>query len=448
VTDQVSARAERERAILVGVKTRDDESWSLDDSLDELALLAETAGGDVVDRVTQSLPHLNAATYLGSGKVAEIASLVKELAADLVIFDDDLSPVQIRNLEKVIECKLVDRSALILDIFAQRAKSATAKTQVELAQLEYLRTRLTRQWTHLSRQSGGIGTKGPGETQIETDRRLIRDRIRVLKAKLEKIDQQRSTQRKNRAEHLRVSLVGYTNAGKSTLMNALAGSAVLAEDRLFATLDATTRLTYLAPNKPVLLTDTVGFIRKLPHRLIESFKSTLDEVRESDVLVHVVDINHPRFEEQIHVVNETLRELNAFAKPTLMVFNKIDIEGGRELVGPLRSTRGPDVAFVSASRGIGLDSLKEALVRLMERDFVELLVELPVAEAQLVNHIHRVGEVIEEEYGFAADESGGGVVRLRFRTAPHHYEDLRPALSRFAIEYPNRVEADAKDPIV
>ena len=429
--DNPSLQAERERAILVGVRTRDDESWRLDSSLDELALLTDTAGADVVDRVTQALPQLNAATYIGSGKVAEIAAAAKELDANLVIFDDDLSPVQIRNLEKAIGCKLVDRSGLILDIFAQRAKTATAKTQVELAQLDYLRTRLTRQWTHLSRQFGGIGSKGPGETQIETDRRLIRDRIRVLKTKLDKIDQQRATQRKNRAEHTRVSLVGYTNAGKSTLMNALAGSNVLAENRLFATLDATTRLTYLASNKAVLISDTVGFIRKLPHRLIESFKSTLDEVRESDLLVHVVDITHPGFEEQIRIVNETLRELDAHTKPTLMVFNKIDVQHDRALMEGLRNTFEPDVAFVSAIAGIGLESLKEHLVDLMERNFVDVHVELPVTEAQLVNHIHRVAEVIKEEYDYSSDESGSGVVRIHFRTAPHHHEDLRPALAKF-----------------
>ncbi len=425
---------DREKAILVGVRVRDDDQWRLDSSLDELALLADTAGAVVVERITQALPQLNAATYIGSGKVNEIAAAAKESKADLVIFDDDLSPVQIRNLEKAVGCKLVDRSALILDIFAQRAKTATAKTQVELAQLEYLRTRLTRQWTHLSRQHGGIGSKGPGETQIETDRRLIRDRIRVLKGKLEKIDQQRATQRKNRAEHTRVSLVGYTNAGKSTLMNALANSKVLAEDRLFATLDATTRVTYLASNKPVLVSDTVGFIRKLPHRLIESFKSTLDEVRESDLLVHVVDITHPGFEDQIRVVNETLHELDAHTKPTLMVFNKIDVVHDQSLMNGLRNAFAPDVAFVSAASGIGLASLKEHLVDLMERNFVEVHVELPVSQSQLVSHIHRVAEVLEEEYDYADDDSGAGIVRLRFKTAPHHHEDLVPMLERHGRE--------------
>ncbi|MEX0599973.1 MAG: GTPase HflX, partial [Rhodothermales bacterium] len=257
-----------ESAVLVGVVTPDTTRWNVEDSLNELAELADTAGAAVTDRITQSLTKLNPATYIGKGKVDEVKRLVTARGTDLVIFDDDLSPVQIRNLERALDCKLVDRSALILDIFATRAKTAVAKTQVELAQLDYLRTRLTRQWTHLSRQKGGIGTKGPGETQIETDRRLIGDRISTLKDRLEKIDRQRTTQRKGRDQFSRVSLVGYTNAGKSTLMNALAGADVFAENRLFATLDATTRQVELAPNKEALLSDTVGFIRKLPHKLI------------------------------------------------------------------------------------------------------------------------------------------------------------------------------------
>ncbi len=301
----------QESAIIVGVITPGLSRWEVDDSLNELELLADTAGAVVTDRVTQKLPRLSASTYVGKGKVNELKQLVAARKSDLVIFDDDLTPVQLRNLERSLGCKLLDRSGLILDIFARHAKTAVAKTQVELAQLDYVRSRLTRQWTHLSRQKGGIGTKGPGETQIETDRRLIGARIATLTERLQRIDRQRTTQRKGREQHTRISLVGYTNAGKSTLMNTLADTNVLAEDRLFATLDATIRLIPLAPNKDVLLSDTVGFIRKLPHKLIESFKSTLDEVRESDVLLHLVDVTHPRFDDHVGVVRETLRELGA-----------------------------------------------------------------------------------------------------------------------------------------
>ncbi|MEZ4696795.1 MAG: GTPase HflX [Rhodothermales bacterium] len=421
--------------MLVGVRRPEPDGLSADESLAELALLADTAGAVVTDRVIQSLPQLQAATYIGRGKVGELKGLVSMRAADLVIFDDDLSPVQLRNLEKELGCKLVDRSGLILDIFAQRAKTSAAKAQVELAQLEYLRTRLTRQWTHLSRQKGGIGTKGPGETQIETDRRLIRDRIAVLKDKLEKIDRQRTTQRKGRSLHTRVSLVGYTNAGKSTLMNSLAGAEVHAEDRLFATLDATTRLVYLARNKQVLLSDTVGFIRKLPHRLIESFKSTLDEVRESDLLLHVVDVTHPARDEQIRVVNETLEEIGALDKPTLMVFNKVDALASPDELAGLRASLPTESVFVSASRAIGLDHLKERIIEVMEANFVETEVILPAAEGRILTHIHSVAEVISQEYVFATGADGGEpipAVRLHFRTAPQHYEDLKIQLNQLS----------------
>ncbi|ARA93903.1 GTPase HflX [Rhodothermaceae bacterium RA] len=424
-----------ETAILVGVITPEQTSWEVEDGLDELAHLADTAGATVTDRVVQSLSRIHAATYIGKGKVQELKQLVGARQSDLVIFDDDLSPVQIRNLERSLGCKLLDRSGLILDIFARRAKTATAKTQVELAQLHYLRTRLTRQWTHLSRQKGGIGTKGPGETQIETDRRLIGDRIATLKERLERIDRQRTTQRKGRSQYTRVALVGYTNAGKSTLMNALADTRVLAEDRLFATLDATTRLVSLATNKDVLLSDTVGFIRKLPHHLIESFKSTLDEVRESDVLLHVVDVTHPRFEDQVRVVNETLRELGARDKPTLMVFNKVDGLSEHGLL-PALLEEYDHTAFVSALRGIGLDDLRTRLLGLIEQDFVERVAYIPVAESRTIAHIHRVADVLSETYTYAADGEGDtaplAVARLHFRVARHHDRDLQPVLLRYA----------------
>ncbi len=411
----------------------------MEDSLNELELLADTAGAHVTDRVTQSLSRISVSTYIGKGKVEELKQLVAARGTDLVIFDDDLAPVQIRNLEKALSCKLLDRSALILDIFATRAKTAVAKTQVELAQLDYLRTRLTRQWTHLSRQKGGIGTKGPGETQIETDRRLIGSRIATLTDRLQRIDQQRTTQRKGREQHTRVSLVGYTNAGKSTLMNALAHTHVFAEDRLFATLDATTRLVNLAANKDVLLSDTVGFIRKLPHKLIESFKSTLDEVRESDVLLHVVDVTHPRFEVQIRIVNETLKELGALDKPTLVVFNKVDALKEHGVLSALRNEY-PQAAFVSALRGIGLDDVKRRLLDVIEQDFVERIAYVPMTEAGAISHIHRVAEVLAEDYMYARDgdedAAPQAVARLRFRADRKHVQDLTRMLARFAALRP------------
>ena len=422
-----------ESAIIVGVITPGLSRWEVDDSLNELELLADTAGADVTDRLTQVLPRISASTYIGKGKVTELKHLVSARKTDLVIFDDDLSPVQLRNLERALGCKLLDRSGLILDIFARRAKTAVAKTQVELAQLDYVRSRLTRQWTHLSRQKGGIGTKGPGETQIETDRRLIGARIATLSERLQRIDRQRTTQRKGREQHTRVSLVGYTNAGKSTLMNALADTNVFAEDRLFATLDATIRLVTLAPNKDVLLSDTVGFIRKLPHKLIESFKSTLDEVRESDVLLHLVDVTHPRFEDHVRVVRETLKELGALDKPMLMVFNKVDALDEHGVLGALR-TEHPEAAFVSALRGIGLEDLKRRLLDVIEQDFVERIAYVPMSEAKAISHIHRVADVLSEDYMYAhnGDDTPQAVARLRFRAARKHVRDLSSLLAKYA----------------
>ena len=428
-----------ESAILVGVVLPDHTQWEVKDSLDELELLADTAGADVTDRVTQSLTSLRPATYIGSGKVRELKALVAQRETDLVIFDDELAPNQMRNLEKALGCKLVDRSGLILDIFASRAKTAMAKAQVEVAQLDYLRSRLTRYWTHLSRQKGGIGTKGPGETQIETDRRLIDKRIATLEEQLEKYDKQRTTQRKGRWDNTTVSLVGYTNAGKSTLMNALAEADVFAENRLFATLDATTRQVYLDSNKQILLSDTVGFIRKLPHRLIESFKSTLDEVRESDALLHVIDVTHPRLEDHIRVVNETLKELDSLDKPTLMVFNKADALKEKGLLASLKKEY-PEAVFVSALRSIGLDRLKERLLDVIEEDFIERTAYLPVTEAKAVSHIHDVADVLSQEYMYARDsrhfngspDEPQAVVRLHFRSARKHDKELAGMLEHFA----------------
>lgn len=422
--------------MLVGLVTPDASRWDVHDSLDELAELASTAGAVVTDRMTQALPKVNPTTYIGTGKVAELKSLIEARGSDLVIFDDDLSPVQVRNLEKALDCKLLDRSGLILDIFATRARTAAAQTQVELAQLDYLRTRLTRHWTHLSRQKGGIGTKGPGETQIETDRRLIGDRMAVLRERLKKIDRQRTAQRKGREGFTRVALVGYTNAGKSTLMNALADADVFAEDRLFATLDATTRHVPLGASRRMLLSDTVGFIRKLPHNLIESFKSTLDEVRESDVLAHVIDVTHPRYEDHIEVVRATLGELGAADKPLLPVFNKVDRLEEPERLDALRS-RFPEAAFVSALRGIGLAHFQERLLEIVERDFVERTACVPVAESRTIARIHREAEVTSEEYLYARNGEASGddpipVARLRFRCARQFDRDIRPVLKRFA----------------
>ena len=312
-----------EKAILIGVITPEQNKNQAEEYLDELAFLAKTAGAIPIKKITQKLPVPNNKTFIGKGKIEEVKQLAKELEVELIIFDDDLSPVQLRNIEKILECKILDRSNLILDIFASRARTANAKTQVELAQYQYLLPRLTRMWTHLERQKGGIGMRGPGETQIETDRRIIGQKISLLKKQLEKIDKQKITQRKGRGNMIRLALVGYTNTGKSTLMNQLSKSEVFAENKLFATLDTTIRKV-VVENLPFLLADTVGFIRKLPHQLVESFKSTLDEVRESDLLLHVVDISNPNFENQIEVVNQTLVEIGASDKPIILLFNKTD----------------------------------------------------------------------------------------------------------------------------
>ena len=315
---------EYEKAILVGVINKQQNEKKVQEYLDELEFLTYTAGGEVLKRFVQRMDLPNPKTYIGSGKILEIEKYVDENEIGSVIFDDELTAVQQRNIEKILRCKILDRTGLILDIFAQRAKTSYARTQVELAQYEYLLPRLTGLWTHLERQRGGIGMRGPGETEIETDRRIVRDRIALLKKKLTKIDRQMGTQRGNRGALVRVALVGYTNVGKSTLMNVISKSEVFAEDKLFATLDTTVRKVVLG-NLPFLLSDTVGFIRKLPTQLVESFKSTLDEVREADLLLHIVDISHPNFEDHINSVNQILNEIGSSDKKTIMVFNKIDL---------------------------------------------------------------------------------------------------------------------------
>lgn len=319
----VTVDAVEETCVLVGVITSDIREEIAQEHLDELEFLAETAGAITVKKFLQKLPMPNPRTFVGSGKIEEIRDYIKEHGVELVIFDDELSPSQLRNIERELACKILDRNILILDIFASRARTSHAKTQVEMAQLQYMLPRLTRMWTHLERQKGGIGLRGPGESQIETDRRIIQTRIALMRERLKEIDKQMTVQRSNRGQLVRVALVGYTNVGKSTLMNLLSKSDVFAENKLFATLDTTVRKVVI-DNLPFLLTDTVGFIRKLPHQLVESFKSTLDEVRESDLLVHVLDIAHPNFEDHFNVVNETLNELTEKDTPTILVFNKID----------------------------------------------------------------------------------------------------------------------------
>jgi GTP-binding protein HflX len=322
--DKKQTVQKEERAVIVGVITKEQTERQVNEFLDELVFLAETAGAVAVKRFTQRLAHPDRATFVGKGKLEEIYQFIAGRDISLVIFDDELTGSQIANIEKVLKVKVIDRSDLILDIFARRARTAQAKVQVELAQYQYILPRLRGMWSHLERQGGGIGSRGPGEAEIETDRRIVKDKISLLRKRLEEIDKQSLTQRKERGEFVRVALVGYTNVGKSTIMNLLSKSEVFAENKLFATLDTTTRKVVFEQT-PFLLSDTVGFIRKLPHHLVESFKSTLDEVRESDVLIHVVDISHPQYEEQIEVVNRTLQELKSFGKPTIMIFNKMDL---------------------------------------------------------------------------------------------------------------------------
>ena len=374
----IDTSQKKETAILIGLVTGDQDTGKVNEYLDELAFLVDTASGLPVKRFTQKLDYPDARSYVGKGKLDEIRDYINANKVDMAIFDDELSPSQIRNIEKVLQCRILDRNNLILDIFARRAKTSYAKTQVELAQCEYLLPRLTRMWTHLEKQRGGIGLRGPGEQEIETDRRILRYRISLLKKKLTEIDKQKATQRKNRRQMVRIALVGYTNVGKSTIMNLLSKSDLFAENKLFATLDTTVRKVVIH-DLPFLLTDTVGFIRKLPHSLIESFKSTLDEVREADLLVHIADISHPDFEEQINVVKQTLTDIGASDKPTIILFNKIDlyshIEKDPDDLTPVHKknitleemektwvakSNVPSL-FISATENMNIESLKEMI---------------------------------------------------------------------------------------
>lgn len=368
---------QEERAVLVGLIQKDQTEQQVQEYLDELAFLAETAGAVTVKRFTQKLPHPDSRTFIGKGKLEEIRQYIQGKNIRIVVFDDELSGAQINNIEKALEVKTIDRSDLILDIFARRAKTAQAKAQVELAQYQYILPRLRGMWKHLERLGGGIGTRGPGESEIETDRRIVRDKISLLRKRLAEIDKQAYTQRKDRGAFIRVALVGYTNVGKSTIMNLLSKRDVFAENKLFATLDTTTSKVVFETT-PFLLSDTVGFIRKLPHHLVESFKSTLDEVREADILLHVVDISHPAYEDQLGVVNKTLQELNAFDKPTLTIFNKMDLyekntfdewleeSTKKEILEDLyerwqRETNG-NAVFVSAIEKRNLETLRKTIL--------------------------------------------------------------------------------------
>jgi len=418
--------SKRETAIIVGLITDKKMRAQAREYIEELALLADTAGAETIYKIFQERDRIDSATFIGSGKAQEIGEMAEKEMISAVIFDDDLSPVQIRNLEKFIKCKIIDRSGLILDIFASRAKTKEAMTQVELAQLQYLLPRLTRQWTHLSKQYGGVGTKGPGEQQIETDRRAVRGRISHLKEKLERISKEREVQRKGRKEMTRIAMVGYTNAGKSTLLKLLSGADVLIEDRLFATLDTTVRQVELAPNKTVLLSDTVGFIRKLPPHLIASFRSTLAEAAEADILLHVADISHPALEEQITVVNSTLETLNAAGKPTVFVFNKIDKLKDRSIIPELSKNYTPSV-FISAERGINITALREVLNDLSGHGISEHTITISQADYRKLAKLHEIAEITAKEYE-------GNTVKVRFRIGQKNMERLKKLLGRTTIE--------------
>ena len=399
-----------ERVILVGVSgAKGREKAGSTDHLDELELLTTTMGGEVIEKVHQRLASIEVSTFIGKGKADYIRDRCEEADVHTVIFDDDLSPRQQRNLERMIGRKVIDRTALILNIFASHARTDTAKTQVELAQLEYMLPRLTRMWTHLSKQYGGIGTKGPGETQIETDRRIVRDRISHLKEKLLRIDRQREVQRKSRHDVTRAALIGYTNVGKSTLLNILTGAGVLVEDKLFATLDSTVRAIELGKNT-VLITDTVGFIRKLPSTLVASFKSTLDEVVEADIILHVVDLSHPFFTDQIAVVEQTLKDIHADGKPTVLILNKVDALTENGQLASIRAAY-PRAICISAARGINIGEVSSAIQRIIEENTRQRSFRIQPPNYKLLAEFHRETDVTSESFD-------GDSIRLRCAIKP------------------------------
>jgi GTPase len=401
------------------VELKSGDASEMRDSLDELGELAETAGGEVIGEGTQKVETPNAATYIGKGKADEFARFCAENSVDTVIFDDELSPAQTRNLEKVFEVKILDRTALILDIFSQRARTREGKLQIELAQLQHLLPRLTRFWGHLSRQSGGIGMRGgEGETQLEADRRKVSERIDRITRDLDAVRQQRETQRagRQRSQWPLASIVGYTNAGKSTLLNQLTGAEVLAKDILFATLDPTTRRLRLPSNQNILLTDTVGFIRKLPHGLVESFKATLEEVVQADLLLHVVDVSHPQVDEQISAVNRVLGELGAGDKPTMMVFNKVDQLNGGGTLTRLHELY-PNSVAISATEGTGIEELLAEIGSQIRPERELLKLKIPHEEAAVIARLHKVGQVLERRYL-------AKTAKFKARIPPHHHAEF------------------------
>jgi GTP-binding protein HflX len=423
-----TSRKAPERVFLVGVELKERTTWDVQDSMAELEELASTAGGEVVGSGTQKLEAPVASTFIGTGKAEEFSRECRAQNVDTVIFDDELSGAQSRTLEKIFECKILDRTSLILDIFARRARTKEGKLQVELAQLQHLLPRLTRFWGHLSRQKGGIGMRGgEGESQLEADRRKVQERIDRIRVELEGVRRHRQTQREGRQRHLwpLASIVGYTNAGKSTLLNALTGSATLAEDKVFATLDPTTRRLHLPTNQNVLLTDTVGFIRKLPHRLVEAFKATLEEVVQAELLLHVVDISHPQAEEQILAVNGVLEEIGAAGKPTLMVLNKVDRFETRELQRSYLE-RFPQAVAISARTGEGLPELIADLGMMLKpvRELMALII--PHAESAVIARLHQVAQVISREYD-------GDAARFTVRLPPH----LQSEFAQYRVDQPD-----------
>lgn len=405
-----------DKAILVAVRTRDISKDRIEEYLLELEMLADTAGAETILKIVQDRDRYDSAFFIGKGKAEEIAELAELNDVTIVIFDEDLTPTQVRNLEKLIDKKILDRSGLILDIFASHAKTNQAKTQVELAQLQYMLPRLTRAWTHLSKQFGGIGTKGPGETQIETDRRIVRTRIAKLKEKLKKIESQQITKSLGREDQIKATLVGYTNAGKSTLLNILTDANIYAEDKLFATLDSTTRAYQLSQKKKILITDTVGFIRKLPHHLVASFKSTLNVVKDADLIIHVIDITNPYFEDHIKIVEDTLESLGCKEKYQVKIFNKIDVLEDKSRINYVRSVY-PNSIMISAERGINISNLHDAFVDFFEQNYVTNKIRTDHSKSHLVAKVHSLVDDLETTY----DDFG---ITIQYKTNKQIHEQI------------------------